>query len=79
MPFAPQSNQQSQPVEKHCYFCINNLHSVSYKDTMTLQRFVSHFAKIVPKRKSGLCATHQRKVARAVKRARIMGLFAFTK
>lgn len=75
----PQPPNQQQAQEKHCYFCVNNLLGVSYKDTNTLQRFVSHFAKIVPRKRSGLCAKHQRKVARAIKRARIMGIFAFTK
>ena len=69
----------AQTQEKHCFLCITNLHSVSYKDATTLQKWVSPFAKIVPRRKSGLCMLHQRKVAKAIKRARMMGLFAFTK
>jgi len=69
----------NQPQEKHCFLCIANLQRVSYKDTTTLQKWVSPFSKIVPRRKSGLCMLHQRKVSRAIKRARMMGLFAFTK
>jgi len=71
--------QNTPPQEKHCYFCVSNLFSVSYKDIATLQKFFSHHAKIVRWERSGLCAKHQRKVARAIKRARMMGLLPFTK
>ena len=60
--------------EKHCFFCVNQMKEVDYKDTQTLQRFISHYSKIVPRRRSGLCATHQRKTSRAIKRARLMAL-----
>lgn len=69
----------NQTQEKHCFLCVTNLHGVSYKDATLLQKWVSPFAKIVSRRKSGLCMLHQRKVSRAIKRARMMGLFAFTK
>jgi len=65
--------------EKHCYFCVSNLLGVSYKDLATLQRFFSHHGKIVKRQRSGLCARHQRKIARAIKRARVMGMLPFTK
>ena len=71
----------SSPLQqqKHCYFCVNNIPEPDYKDTQTLQRFMSHYAKIIPRRRSGLCMKHQRKVARAIKRARIMALLPFVK
>lgn len=50
---------------------------VDYKDITVLRRFVSSYMKIAPRRRSGLCALHQRKVARAIKQARIAGLMAF--
>lgn len=50
---------------------------VDYKDNETLRRFTSSFMKIQPRRRSGLCAKHQRQVARAIKQARIAGLLAF--
>lgn len=62
---------------KQCYYCINNKKVVDYKDVQTLRRFVSSYMKIAPRRRSGLCAFHQRKVARAIKQARIAGLLAF--
>ena len=62
---------------KPCHFCANNISVVDYKEVQTLRRFVSSYMKIAPRRRSGLCAFHQRKVARAIKQARIAGLMAF--
>lgn len=63
--------------EKPCYFCTSGIKEVDYRNLQVLQKFISSYNKIVPKRRSGLCATHQRKMARAIKRARIMGLVPF--
>ncbi len=62
---------------KRCYFCINNKSVIDYKEVQTLRRFVSSYMKIAPRRRSGLCALHQRKVSKAIKQARIAGLLAF--
>lgn len=64
-------------ANKPCHFCSNNIEDVDYKDVQTLRRFVSSHMKIAPRRRSGLCAMHQRKTARAIKQARISGLMAF--
>jgi len=61
-----------------CYFCQKNINNIDYKDTETLSRFVSSFYKIKPRKKTGLCSHHQRKIANAVKGARQMGLMAYT-
>ncbi|MCB9798637.1 30S ribosomal protein S18 [Candidatus Nomurabacteria bacterium] len=63
--------------DRPCYFCVKNTQHIEYKDVQTLRRFVSSYFKIVPRRRSGLCAKHQRHVARAIKQARIAGLIAF--
>ncbi len=63
--------------EKQCYFCANNLAEISYRDAGLLRRFISSYAKIMPRRRSGVCAWHQRKLATSIKRARIMGLLPF--
>lgn len=60
-----------------CYFCVNNQLDIDYKDSQLLRRFTSSYGKIAPRRKSGVCATHQRKLAMAIKRARVMALLAF--
>ena len=70
------SNQIAKP--KSCYFCQENISEADYKDTQTLRRFIYPYGKIIPKRRSGACAKHQRKIATAIKRARIMALMPFT-
>lgn len=63
--------------EKSCAFCANNVVAIDYKDTTTLSRYTSSYGKIVPRRRSGVCAWHQRKLANSIKRARIVGLLPF--
>ena len=63
---------------KYCYFCVNGIHDVDYKDINTLRKFMSSYNKIVPRRRSGLCSKYQRKVAESIKRARYMGLLPYT-
>jgi len=72
--------KKKNPVkkEKVCYFCVNNMQEIDYKNTEMLRRFTSSYGKIVPRRKSGVCAWHQRKLARAIKRSRFMALLPFT-
>ncbi len=50
---------------------------VDYKDVNSLKKFVSSYMKIAPRRRSGLCAKHQREVANAIKRARQASLMPF--
>ena len=64
--------------KKQCFFCTTNRDVVDYKDAETLRRFMSVQAKIYPRRKSGLCAYHQRRLATAIKRARYLALIPFT-
>lgn len=63
--------------QKQCYFCYNDIHNVDYKDVAILRRFLSSFAKIVARKRSKVCMTHQRQVNGAIKRARIMALLPF--
>ena len=62
---------------KACYYCVNNKLIVDYKDVGAIRRFVSLAMKIMPQRRSGLCAKHQRSVATAVKRARQAALMPY--
>jgi len=64
---------------QQCFFCSQNLKHVDYKDTDLLRRFVSSQAKIIDPRHTNTCAKHQRMVANAVKRARILGLLGFVR
>jgi len=63
--------------EKKCYFCVNNLKEVDYKDAGFLRRFINSYGKILPKKRTGTCAKHQRKLAVAIKRARVMAIIPF--
>ncbi|HHE65484.1 MAG TPA: 30S ribosomal protein S18 [Bacteroidetes bacterium] len=65
-------------VQKECHFCVNGINEVDYKETQLLQRFTSSYGKILPRKKTGVCAKHQRKLAQAIKRARVMALMPFT-
>ena len=65
--------------KKHCYFCVEGIDSVDYKDVRTLKKFVNFFMKLLPGSRTGVCAWHQRKLAQAIKRARIMALIPFIK
>lgn len=64
-------------MARNCYFCSNNINTVNYADVETLKRFLDQQAKIVSAKKNGNCAKHQRKLARAIKRARILALLPF--
>jgi small subunit ribosomal protein S18 len=64
---------------KQCVFCSQNTKEIDFRDTATLKRFISSQAKIIDPKHTGVCARHQRKLARAIKRARIMGLLPFVK
>ncbi len=67
------------PAEKkQCYFCTTNRDVIDYKDAELLRRFMSSQAKIYPRKKSGLCARHTRRLAVAVKRARYLALVPYT-
>ena len=62
----------------NCYFCQKGVGEIDFKNTELLRRFISGAGKIRPRKKTGLCSQHQRKLARAIKRARFLGLLAFT-
>lgn len=63
---------------KVCRFCADKGLKVDYKDVRTLQSFITEGGKIVPSRTSGNCARHQRQLAVAIKRARIIALLPFS-
>jgi small subunit ribosomal protein S18 len=58
---------------KVCTFCTDK-NVIDYKNFSLLQRFVSDRGKIVPRRRTGVCARHQRGLAQAIKRARYLAL-----
>ncbi|MBU1083398.1 30S ribosomal protein S18 [Patescibacteria group bacterium] len=66
------------PVQKLCYFCMEQVDYIDYKNSKLMQKYLSRYMKIEPRRRSGTCAKHQRSVANALKRARHMALLPFT-
>lgn len=72
-----QPNQQPF-VKKSCFFCSNKIEAIDYKDTLLMRKFMSSQAKIMPPKRTGNCAGHQRMIARAIKRARAMALLSYT-
>jgi small subunit ribosomal protein S18 len=62
--------------KKVCKFCTQKL-KIDYKDADGLRRFITERGKILPRRITGTCAKHQRALAEAIKRARVMALLPF--
>ncbi|MFA6534376.1 MAG: 30S ribosomal protein S18 [Patescibacteria group bacterium] len=71
------SPEPATTVKKQCYFCANAYEEIDYKDATLLRRFTSSYGKIAPRRRSGVCALHQRQLAEGIKRARVMALLPF--
>jgi len=61
-----------------CCFCQRNIKEIDFKDTELLAKFISGLAKIRARKRTGVCASHQRKLAKAIKRARYLGLLPYT-
>lgn len=63
---------------KICKFCENKDFDFNYKNERKLRNYVTERGKILPRRMSGNCAKHQRKLTTAIKRARYMAILPFT-
>lgn len=66
-----------KPRRKVCHFCADRIETIDYKDIARLRKFVSERAKILPRRATGTCAAHQRKLTTAIKRARQVALMPY--
>lgn len=62
---------------KQCYFSQNNIKYIDYKDVEILKKFLNPHARMLSRKKTGVTAKNQRKLAEAVKRARFMGLLPY--
>jgi len=71
-----QEKKRQYPKRRVCKFCQEKI-EIDYKDIRLLVSYISEHAKILPRRMTGTCATHQRKLARAIKLARIMALLPY--
>jgi small subunit ribosomal protein S18 len=63
---------------KVCTFCVDHVREIDYKDVAHLRRYLSDRGKIEPRRKTGTCAKHQRRLSVALKNARFMALLPYT-
>jgi small subunit ribosomal protein S18 len=63
--------------KKLCRFCVDKIDDINYKDVKLLSAFVSDRGKITPRRISGVCTPHQRRLADAIKQARNIALLPF--
>ena len=63
--------------KKVCKFCVEKIDSINYKDVRLLSQFVAERGKIVPRRLTGVCTPHQRRLTTAIKQARNIALLPF--
>lgn len=63
--------------KKVCKFCVEKIEAIDYKDYRTLGQFVAESGKIVPRRLTGVCTPHQRRLSTAIKQARNIALLPF--
>jgi small subunit ribosomal protein S18 len=63
---------------KPCAFCVERSIDIDYKAQQRLRKFVSERGKIIPRKTTGTCASHQRLLATAIKRARTIALLPYT-
>lgn len=66
-----------QQKRKVCSFCVDKVESIDYKDVQKLRKYITEKGKILPSRQTGVCAKHQRELAKAIKMARVMALLPF--
>ena len=66
------------PRKKPCFFTKNKINYIDYKDVELLERFIAKNGKIVPRRITGTKNKYQKSLALAIKRARVMGLIAYS-
>jgi len=72
-PRAPKSTKK-----KVCFFCVENIKKIDYKDGEILRKFLTAQSKIVSPKRTGVCAKHQRQLANVIKRARYMAIVPYT-
>ena len=63
--------------KRPCRFCMDKIKGIDYLDYSKFQKLLTERGKIVPSRISGTCAKHQRQLAKAIKKARILALLPF--
>ena len=72
-----EGRQHPRKRRKVCQFCVDKSQDIDYKDTGKLKRYISERSKILPRRTTGICAQHQRRLMVAIKRARQIALLPY--
>jgi small subunit ribosomal protein S18 len=75
--FRARSTKNFYFKKKVCYFCKNKDAEIDYKDVGLMKRFIAESFKISPRRFTGTCAKHQRKLVKEIKKARQMALIPY--
>jgi small subunit ribosomal protein S18 len=73
----PEGGRKFFRRKKVCKFCVEKIDSINYKDVRLLSQFVAERGKIVPRRLTGVCTPHQRRLTAAIKQARNIALLPF--
>ena len=73
----PSYKKYFPPKRKVCRFCERNIRDIDYKKVDILRRYSSERGKITPRRVTGTCSYHQRKLGVAIKRARLLALLPY--
>ena len=77
MPNDRDSRQGNRKRRKVCQFCVDKCQDIDYKDSVKLKKYISERSKILPRRTTGVCALHQRRLMVAIKRARQIALLPY--
>ena len=73
----PRGKRRPSNRRRICAFCVDHVDYIDYKDQENLKRYVNEFGRMRPRRQTGTCAKHQRRLAQAIKRARHIALLPF--
>lgn len=65
--------------KKQCAFCRKKIDNIDFKDINTISKYLTPWSKIKPRRDTGTCSKHQRRLSEAIKRARYMALMPYVK
>ena len=74
---AMEKGPRGRKRRKVCSFCADKITLIDYKDAAKLRRYISERSKILPRRMTGTCTSHQRELTEAIKRARHLALLPF--
>ena len=72
-----QGDRQKRGRKKVCSFCVEKVKDIDYKEVNKLKRYISERAKIMPRRVTGVCSKHQRRLTIAIKRARHLSMIPY--